>query len=1165
MRRLLTFLVALGLSVSSVMAPSSALTAVPTTQQYPVAHLDDVPATALATIQAKNGHLKGYFLANGLLYSLTRVGSGQPTASISSVAPQLPHALSDIKIVESATGQIGVVYTCAAQGQTHLCALVESTSGTIITPLTVVEADVLDFDIAWVGTELHIAFSALDAGKNPFDGQRSVIGHAWLSADGTANLDTRSTLFVDPTVTAFNASYPTISARAGVAVMAWESYETSGANLRYVARAAVLTDSLATSRSSRVLPGTFSDVTRVRAIATNWLEGSSGFIPTVMWVGDSGVFSAAETSSGVWTAGDSSSIDAQVLSADVYASAEPALYAIVKTRHVTTPPLTSYQLTDSRVALNINTIVANAGAVIDFTGYLMPGKNPGVLLCTGSAVSLVDAVTGSVTRTKSIDSPCSETQVFDHAGAWVFLGISGQGYSATSNSPHVLAWVDSANPLDLSPSGGHVIDQQITSLNSVRILAYVVRDWTNPTTPSLTHERLLTKVTINGTELASGGSTLSNPSMAISSLTWVKSSATTVTLVWQESASTLYSTTAAQIKAATYDTETLSWSSVAVASHSPYTQFTLAKVAQPAPGDTAIGGVLIDAQLACTSCFTPPTRGLFVYSPISNAFTLASAAAGEGAPAMDAVAFADGSSGWIYATAANAFEPRVAMRSVAEGWATPALSFKHVAINPLVDPVLVSNGADSAEAGLGAVVWSEAVPGSARGSVTLRRLIHESAGGFSTSRAVTIADNSTLVGRPVFDYQGTMWLVVSSGTAVAGYEHRIISVSSSDVITRYEPFNTADAEIRAVALADTRGYVAIAVLGRDRARLFQPLNLADSRWIDLQPTNVSSPFEISGASDEFDFVIAQYKQLTVGTPLGNYFYPFPDFTPLSINKTLLGIPDLPAYPDVELLSPTQRKLTFAKGVDDPRVKLQWFDLFTGSAQSPTTDDDGVITLDVGKAGNSVNIKVRWVENQGTAQERMSPWRIVLFGGLKPADTTQFSGTWLSATSFKVTWTPPTSPFEQTFRVELAEDSSLVTRSMTTSSNSVTFTNVKPSKILLYGVRTLQFGYEAITDYVLAPPRTAPSAARSVVASKDKTALKVVWSAPSAAGSFAVTSYKVEMRIGSAAWKTVATTKAAVRVWRLLKPIKGKSYSFRVTATNGLAAPIAAAKPFVWKG
>jgi hypothetical protein len=115
------------------------------------------------------------------------------------------------------------------------------------------------------------------------------------------------------------------------------------------------------------------------------------------------------------------------------------------------------------------------------------------------------------------------------------------------------------------------------------------------------------------------------------------------------------------------------------------------------------------------------------------------------------------------------------------------------------------------------------------------------------------------------------------------------------------------------------------------------------------------------------------------------------------------------------------------------------------------------------------------------------------------------------------------------------------------------------------VRTLQFGAEASADYVLAAARIAPSAPRSVVASKDKTALKVAWSAPATAGSFAISGYKVEMRIGSAAWKTVAATKAGVRLWKLLRPVKGKKYSFRITALNGLLSPIAASKTFAWKG
>ena len=90
----------------------------------------------------------------------------------------------------------------------------------------------------------------------------------------------------------------------------------------------------------------------------------------------------------------------------------------------------------------------------------------------------------------------------------------------------------------------------------------------------------------------------------------------------------------------------------------------------------------------------------------------------------------------------------------------------------------------------------------------------------------------------------------------------------------------------------------------------------------------------------------------------------------------------------------------------------------------------------------------------------------------------------------------------------------------------------------------------------------PSAPRSLVLKRVGTALNLTWQLPTTMGTFPWQGYRVEMRIGTAAWKVVAA-KAVLKTFTLKKPLKGKKYSFRVSMLTQLPGPASPVKYLVW--
>ncbi|MEN9711688.1 MAG: hypothetical protein RL441_1680 [Actinomycetota bacterium] len=1150
MRRLFALaLVVVALAFSGVVAPAQAVTvAVPPTR-WQLNHVDDYPATAIATVPYGAGGLNTYWLANGFLYRQWIQPGGQvgPIAYMGE-AIQLPGVTSDLEAKVNAAGDTALAYTCADGERPAVCLYIAFASGAYFSQQMMV-SNAVEFESAWVGDKFMILASVKTGELNPFDAPRTSLTRVIVDQNKTVYRDSYGAGLIDPSVTQFNASKLSISSIAGSTVFAWESYESAGLTPEYVVRATVITD--------RIIPGGVVTqkvaplgAERVRSIGTSWLEGADGLVPTIMWATDSQVLTAAETAPNVWTAGATATLAGQALLTDISVTDQNALYAVIKTRHVTTPVLSSFTLTDSRLPIVEATVLTNAVTVSDLMAYQMPGSNPGVITCTSTGTNLLNIATGATIRAWSAVARCGFIEMRDHAGKWFLWGI-GTNYSATQNSPHALMWVDSAAPVDLTPSGGRIVDQDMVAVGGQRAVAYIVRDWVDPVSPTITRDRLLVQAPQLG---PNGLATLSNPLKQISKLHLIETADHYAVAIWQESESTLFSTSASEVKASVFDPGTRLWSNPIAAVVAGRPIVTLDAVAEGSAGQGQAGSTLLmTASLGCPACLSSITAVLS-FDPNTLTFTALNADPAEGSPALAATQLFNGDTAWIFATESHNFEPWVYVRTSAGTW-QPPVQLASTTLASMTTPQIVPLKSDSATGVQAAVVYNEALVGAALGQLQMQRLSISDTGP-ALGAVVPISSDSRVEGNAIFDNAGSLRFMMKE-KVTTGYWHRFVVVTNTDSIDATANMATVD-DVGVSATADALGRVTFVWNNTGTVWTWSPMNSWETNSLNLGAASHVQSLEVVADTDGVTVSALWFHELNLSNIADSAIWT------LALSTISQGEPAEPQLTTVQYTSMGSASFAFALRDSDPNTRLE----YRATAGSQTfvggVDADGsfgITGLDLSKP---LSIDVRVVENYGTVYEYASAWYTSTYPALTVSQVRTFFQGWKNLTTASLAWNSLTISGEP-YVYEVTVTQNGKSRTFTTSERTLDVSALDAKKPLTYKVRGSLYGvWGAWSDEASLSAAKAPSAPRSLTVKKSGTKIALQWMDPSTLGTFQWLNYRVEMRIGTGPWK-VMTSKVQSKTWALAKPVKGKKYSFRVTLLTLINSPASSVKTLIWKG
>jgi hypothetical protein len=1143
-------LVIAALLLGSVTAPASAMTGgTPTRRQ--LQHIDDVPASAIASVSTPSGGFYTYWLANGFLYRnyIEPNGSTGPVAYMGE-AIQLPGVTPKLELKTNAAGDIAVTYTCGQQSYSSLCVYVAYANKLPFSRYGLVY-NVEDFSSAWTGNKFSIVASTRTDGLNPFDAPRTALSHVTIDDMGQIFTDSSSGAWMDRSVAQFNASKISIATSGADTLFAWESYESVNNSLEYVVRATVMRGGVTYSTAtSRIVARLGNE--RVRKIGTSWLQGADGLLPSIMWVTDSQVATAAETSLNVWTAGSSVTLAGQALLADVKVTDQAALYAVVKTRHLTTPVLSSFTLTDTRLPLVETTVMANALTVSDLTAYQVIGSNPAVVTCTATGTNLIDVATGATIHAWTALARCGYIEIFDHAGYWLMFGI-GTDYSTTQNSPHALQWIDTAAPIDLSPSNGRIIDQDMVAAGGKRAVAYIVRDWVDPVSSSLTHDRLLVQ---SPQQYSNGLRVLSNPLKGISNLHLLETTDHKVVALWQESESTLFSTLNSEVKASVFDPVTDLWTTPVVATSPGNSIITLGAVAEGGAGRGQAGSTVLMSATFCTSSpCSFPLNGLLSFDPSTLAFTVLGADAAAGAPALAAAQLGNGATAWIYASDNTNFEPWLYVRSASGSWSTgvPLASPSVSSLSPLTIVPTYSSGPTGFQ---GAVVYGANDATAPLGRLQSQRL--DLSGGAPTLGApIVIAANASLDGGAIFDASNTLHTSIKTGAPSVGFEHHFARLGFDNVVAvglRY----TRQTDVAVSSSADALGRVGFIWNDSIAAHTWQPSNTSATQTQSLGAASHIQSLAVVADADGITLNALWFHELNMTNLDDSAIWT------QTLSQIGIGRFEAPTLRTAHYTSLSTADFEFYFDDNDSLTRLQYRPT-PGSQPFALGDDaDGIFTISNLDLTKPMSIDVRRVENFGTAYEFVGDWATFAFGALDLGTMSPPQPEWVNATTARLVWYGY-GPIEDPYQFELTVTQAGKTRVFNTTAGLLEVTGLVATKPMTFTLRSSLYGVwgkpSALTTLAAA---VAPNAPRNFSVKKVGTTIALGWQQPPFLGTFRLAGYRVEMRIGAAAWKVVAA-KSTANSWVLKKPLKGKKYSFRVITLTALTGAPSGAKTLTWRG
>lgn len=1144
-RSVVAFFAGLGIVLSSLTSPAAAVT-LEQSSVYHVMNTFDVPASAIDASRYPDGSYAIFWLANGNLYRQLRNSSVlNPPTAVYEVANQSPDVPGQLQARVNAAGELALVFTCSSDSIAKLCIRIERPGLPTLYKTPLAMSGVSEFDAQWRGSQLEILAVTAGNGKNPVDGPRTWLTHATVAKDNTVTYDNPE-LWLDPSVAQFNAYHVGIAVNGDNAVYSWESYESTGNSLRFVVRSKVIRAGNQSGTTTHIVADLGSE--RVRALRGSWLESSVGLVPTLMWVTDSAVGTTNESAPETWATASSVALAGQALLADILVTDQGVLQASVKTRHVTTPVLTSFTLSDTRLPIVSATVVANAFAISAIKSYQMFGGDPAVFTCTGSSVSLLNAVTGAVIRSNAVAAQCKDVQLFDYSGRWILTGISTD-YSTIQNSPHAVQWIDAAAATDLSPTDGRLAEQDYLAIDRVNINAYVARDWVDPLVPSLTRDRLRVQA-FDPVDKRFIHTTVSDPAMAVSNVILVETAEHKAVLLWQESASTLFGTTASSVKAAVFDPTTFTWSATATASLAGLPLVTLGVVAEGGSGTGQAGStVMMDASFFCQSCFTP-LHGLLSFDPASNSFQVLGAEPSGGAPALAAAQLGNGDTAWIFSTEANNFEPWLYVRSSA-GWSS-GVPLGATVFTPGSRPQILAYDTSAASGRQAVVLYNEYSPNSPMGILTMQRLDVTGTSPQLTPKIV-LEQNAQRESNAVFDGQGRFWQLLKYRNTLGQPRHGLISVNADDMYTSYSNLSTAE-DLHGDITADSLGRITLA--WHDGNTVFAT---------QADPSGVSTRMLGLLDRNEIPAIFADGGSVGAGVSWCNRRGDDNILaSPLAITRLEQSTPPAPTMVSARHTSTNSVDVVLSAQEADPYTRFE-YRAAPGSAQNFTSgiDADGTITISGINVAQSLSIDARVINNYGTAYETVGAWATFAVDALTVSPVNVSNVSWNSATSAHVEWQMLSdTPYQ--YEVSFTQDGKTVTA--TSAGNSYDFQTVDSLRGALIKVRASLWGvtgpWSAVSTLTAA---TRPAASKITNLKPSKSAVALSWTRPLTQGLFGATGYRVEMRIGTASWKTVATVKLTALNWTLKKPIKGKKYSFRVTVLGPLVSAPSVVKSLTFKG